>query len=109
MMYTFYTKEELVKFTSVTDKEVNALLQMVREKVSNRYLICEQEHTTYRWFRRPLVSTTYIMLCQGDDGQCQVINFYADKCGLNYNVSKGYIMTYLCGLLNGKEISVQRY
>lgn len=106
---TFYSLLELEQLSRVPDKDIDELLQLVRKEVDDRYYIRASEEITKRVFRKSTSKTVYLVIFQNERGKqsCDLLGFYTET-GTQYHVSKSYIMTYLCGLLNGKEISVQK-
>lgn len=105
-MYTYISDHNRRDWASVKDNYINKLLQEVREKFDNNYLIQEREFTTKKWFRKPVTTILYdIYYGKGVEVQC--INFCRDgEQTLNPMVSKSYVVTFLLGMLNGYDYKV---
>lgn len=103
MMTSFFNESELEKMTTVPDQDLNELLQEVRLKFDNKYFVAERKFTTKRFLRKPIVTLRYMVLLQlRNDSECQVVNFCQDhNYSINSYVTKSYVYTLFCGLLNG--------
>lgn len=100
-MSTYYNDYELEKFKSVTNKELNELLQEVRS-IDDRYYLQERTYITKKRFKKPVEHFYYTLLFQHNGVECQVVNFAQDSsCSINSGVSASYIFTYFFGLLTG--------
>lgn len=100
MITAYYTDNELEKAKSVSDKELNELLQEVRQ-IDSRFYLVEQKFVSKRWFRKPIEKIGYTLLADLG-GECQVINFCQDHdWSINGTVSKSYIYTFFLGYING--------
>lgn len=101
MMSTYYNDYELEKFKSVTNKELNELLQEVR-KIDDRYYLQENLHITKKLFRKPVECLYYTLIFKYNGIECQIVNFAQDnKYSINMGVTASYIFTYFFGLLTG--------
>lgn len=76
-MVSYYNDSELEKAKTVTDKELNELLQEVRAK-DDRYYLQEKKYTIKKWFRKPVEKTYYTLLFNTYSCECQIINFCQD-------------------------------
>lgn len=103
MISTFYTKDELYSYKSVTDPELNELFQEIRSLESNYYLKEMTFQSRKKFMRKKSPDITrYELLYDCGCGECQIINFNQDHEGsINTWVSKSYIMTLFLGWLNG--------
>ena len=102
MMCSYYTSEELEKAKKVEDKELNELLQEVREKDDNYFLLERSFKVKQGWFKKSIERVGYTLLYSLGSVECQVINFAQDhEWSINGTVSKAYIHTLFCGFLNG--------
>lgn len=107
-MVSYYNDSELEKAKTVTDKELNELLQEVRAKDDNFYLQ-ERNHIINKWFRKPVEKTYYTLLYRTYSFECQIVNFCQDhECSINGTVSKSYIYTLFCGFLNGYKSALKK-
>ena len=108
MMVSYYNDNELEKAKTVTDKELNELLQEVRAKDDNYYLQ-ERKITTKKWFKKPVEKTYYTLLFRIYSCECQIINFCQDhEYSINGTVTKSYIYTLFCGFLNGYKSALAK-
>jgi len=108
MMVSYYNENELEAAKKVSDKELNELLQEVRE-VDSRYYLQERNVTTKKWLRKPITRTLYTLLYNVGGMECQIINFCQDhEWSINGTVTKSYIHTLLCGFLNGFKRGVEK-
>lgn len=100
-MSSYYNDNELEQFKSVTNKELNELLQEIR-LIDDRYYLQERSFITMKLFKKPVEHFYYTLLFQYNGVECQVINFAQDSnCSINSGVSASYIFTYFFGLLTG--------
>lgn len=100
-MVSYYYENELEAAKQVSDKDLNELLQEVREISPNLYL---QEHkrTIKKWFKKPQEQTSYTLLNHVGGLECQIINFAQEHdWSINGTVAKSYIYTYFYGFLGG--------
>jgi len=102
-MYTYIHDYEREKWSSVKDRDINLLLQEVREKFGDKYLVQEREFTTKKWLRKPVTRTLYDVYC-GSGMEVQCINFCSDgESSINTTVSKSNVVTLFIGMLNGYD------
>lgn len=110
MMTTFYNDNELEGYKTVQDKELDELLQEVRQKFDNKYFLIENKYTIKKWLKKPEIKTFYTLLYRYNNIECQVINFCREHDGsINTGVPKSYIHTLFCGLLNGYDYGFAKY
>lgn len=108
MMTSFYNQYELDKGKTVADKDLNEVLQAVREFDCNFYVL-ERKFETKKRFRKPVEHIRYIVLNDLGCGECQVINFCQDTdWSINSYVSKSYVYTFLCGLESGYKRGIKK-
>ena len=102
MMVSYYNESELEAAKKVSDKELNELLQEIREK-DDRYYLIERKFTIKNgWFKKPTEKIGYTLLFNAYSCECQIVNFCQDhEWSINGTVSKSYIHTLFCGWLNG--------
>jgi hypothetical protein len=108
-MCTYLTMDELKKFTSVNDTEVNDLLQKVRENFDGKFLLETRNYKRKRTFfsswlsNEPQETTLYTLYYDLLGGEVQVINFASDntESSIHTHVTKATIMNYFMGMLNG--------
>jgi hypothetical protein len=102
MITTFLTEEEVNKFKSSTDKEINDLLVEVNHYF-DKFLVQEKDYTIKRFFfktEKRKLYTLYSLLNRA--GEVQIINFCQDwNWSINTDVPKSYIVTYFLGILSG--------
>lgn len=102
MITAYYTKSELEAATKVSDKELNELLQEIREKDDRFYLIERKISFKPGLFKKPTELTNYTLLLNTGNMECQMVNFCQDfDYSINIKVSKSYIYTFFVGWLNG--------
>lgn len=99
-MYTWLSKDELKKFSKVTNADLNELFQEVRELMPDVY-IQEISLVDYSWLglkkRQNIVYYIY-SACSSHDDQDSSIEVHV----LNLKTSDlHYVFNYLCGLING--------
>lgn len=108
MMCSYYDERELEKAKTVSDKELNELLQEVRNR-DDRYYLQEEKHTIKKWFKDPVEIVRYTLLLNLGGSECQIINFCQDhEWSINGSVSKSYIHTLFCGYLNGYKCAEEK-
>lgn len=102
MMVSYYNEQELEAAKSVSDKELNELLQEIRQK-DGRYYLIERKFTIKKGlFKKPIEKFAYTLLFNTYSCECQIVNFCQDhEWSINGTVSKSYIHTLFCGWLNG--------
>lgn len=94
--YTWLADSEFEKYTKVTDKEVNEILQEVRAIMPNIYVSERRnERKKYKYFGELIVTYSYTVYvnCQPDSPEVRVMS-------LNFTTS-AHLFNYLCGLING--------
>jgi hypothetical protein len=105
---TYITDSEKEQWTSVSDKEINRLLQEVRQ-IDPKCLIQERECTIKRMFRRPKTLRLYTVYNYVSYGEAQIINFCQEHTwSLNTAVSRSYVITYLYGILSGIHVATHK-
>lgn len=110
MMVSYYNESELEAAKKVSDKELNELLQEIREK-DDRYYLIERKFTIKNgWFKKHTEKIGYTLLFNTHSCECQIVNFCQDhELSINGTVSKSYIYTLFCGWLNGYKRVQERY
>lgn len=103
MIETYLSENDIKRFTSVTDQELNTLFQEVREKFDNKYYLEESTHVIKKMFRKPKEYTKYTLYYDTILPSVQVINFPSEKGGIRECADKSLIMALFFGLLNGLE------
>lgn len=85
------------------DKDIDELLDEVRQKTGEEWLIEKVETTKRRWFRKPETVVRYTLYVDVFDHiEYQVINFCRDwDWSINTVVPKSCIVNYLHGYLGG--------
>lgn len=109
MMCTYLNESEYEKYSSVADKELNELLQEVREKFDGKYYIQTNKHIQKRIFRKPKEYISYTLYgCLGKP-EVQIFNFPKDSgSGIGECTGRAQIMTLFYGLLNGMKHEQQK-
>ena len=101
MIELLITKEELQRYSSVADAELNELLKDVRELNPNIY-VKEYSYKKKRLFKKCQTTTLYSLMIDGD---CGVRAFsFPPKDGqgsINTLATKQVLLTYLFGYYNG--------
>lgn len=103
MIVSYYTKNELEAAKTVSDKELNELLQEIRKK-DDRYYLIEKKYTIKNgWVKSSIEERIgYTLLFNTHACECQIVNFCQDHDqSINTTVSKSYIHVLFCGWLNG--------
>lgn len=101
-MVSYYYESELEDAKKVSDKELNQLLQEIREKDDRYYLIERKYNIKKGWFKKPTEEIRYTLLFNICGSECQIVNFCQDhEWSINGKVSKSYIYTLFFGWLNG--------
>lgn len=106
MMCTYLDKQEKQKYSTVTDAEVNDLLQKIR-KQTNKLYIKEYSTIIKRWFAHPIIKKSYEVYWdrfENEYPEVQIMNFYPEHdhvSSLNSVVPKHTVINYLYGLLAG--------
>lgn len=110
MIETYLTDEELERFKSVTDEELNKLLQEVNENFGDKYRIDETFYQYKKYFfSKPVKRVRYTLYAIMSSPSVQCINFASDgKSSINTSVTKSYLMTYFYGLLTSKSVLIRR-
>lgn len=104
MIVSYYNKNELEAVKKVSDKELNELLQEIRQKDDRYYLIEKKISISNGWFKKPTEKIGYTLLFNTHSSECQIVNFYQEHgLSINNTVSKSYIYTFFLGWLNGYE------
>jgi len=101
MIELLITKEELQRYSSVADAELNELLKDVRELNPNIY-VKEYSYRKKSLFKKCQIMTLYALMIDGQGG-VQLFNFPPkDELGsINTHVTKQVLFTYLFGYYNG--------
>ena len=106
MISSYYCQEELEKFTTVEDKQLNDLLQEIRNKISVHFYLQTITRTERPLFRKPKVFVYYQMLLSHTKRdldtvqEVQIINFCQDHAwSINTIVTKSYVVTFFLGML----------
>lgn len=101
---TFLNNNDKIKFTSVTDKELNNLFQEVR-KIDNRYLLQEKIFIKKKLFTKLIIEKNYTLyfdyLYPDSNRDIQIVNLNDDIFGIDN--TKNNIMNYFYGFLAGYE------
>lgn len=102
MLYTYFSAEEMLEFIAVKDEELNRYFQQVRNAYDNGYYI--RERVFHTGILRKKTRTLYTLYWDTGTGTQQVVNFPTDQGpSLNTAVTKGTVMNYFMGLLNGEN------
>jgi hypothetical protein len=113
-MYTYLSKSEIELAQTVSNKDINDLLQEVNKRFGLRYLVREFPHTEKRLFKKPVLHKYYSLYALHSHikdlsavksvEEVQCVNFCQDhEWSINSTVKASYIITYLLGILCGAD------
>jgi hypothetical protein len=104
-MYTFINDQDIERWSSVEDSEINELLQDAR-KINHAILIYTW-HTPgiKRLFKKAKPLILYSIRIDDGKNQAHILNFPSDVSGSSINtyLTKAQTMIYLYGFLNGSR------
>lgn len=101
-IHTYIYDHEVVKWSHVSDKELDKLYQEVRALSGNRILLQEKEVVIKKFMRKPLIKVLYTLYNYTGCMDAQIINFKQDhEWSINTDVTSSYIYAYFYGYFNG--------
>lgn len=104
----FLTEDELRKFSSVNDIDLNNTLQWLRLYMGDCWFIQEVPYVKKKWLGKKesgIIYTLYYKPISVEGTEVQIINFMPEHrlISINTIVSKQILMSYLMGLTNGLD------
>ena len=105
MITTWLNDQELLRYSEVSDPELNELFQEIREITDNKFVIQEMTYKPeFSFWRKKKPTITLYTLYAVHGWDAQVINFAQDHAwSINTGVSKSYITAFFYGLLVGRR------
>jgi hypothetical protein len=108
MMCTYYNEHEVERHLTVSDKDIDELLQEVNKKrpEGRKFFIRQSDYCKRKFLKKPEIITLYSLYAQLGGGEAQCINFCQEhEWSINTNVRKSYIITFLLGFLAGNKLT----
>lgn len=104
-MCAYLRVEEMERYSTVSDKDLNELFQEVRTKFKNQFFISETVIKINKWFGPDFVKTFYTVYNNLERGQINNINevqcmiWYNEGSSINTGIEKSVLYAYFFGLL----------
>ena len=91
------------------NKDLQALLDDVREVTKTDWQVTEKTHTVKRWLRKPVTMTNYSLYCPVKGCMpWQMVNMYKRDGGMSLLFPEEVLAAYLMGLLDGATLNETR-